>query len=48
MIWRAVLGLQVATFLALGAIFMARGNIRLGSAQLLLAAVHWIIYSGGL
>ena len=48
MIWRAVLGLQVATFLALGAYYLARGNIRLGSAQLLLAAVQWIIYSGGL
>lgn len=46
--WQAVLGVQVATFVALGAYFIAHGSARLGVAQLLLAVVQAVIYSGGL
>lgn len=42
----AVLTIQVATFVALGAMFLAAGDWRLGVAQLLLAAVQAVIYSG--
>jgi predicted membrane-bound dolichyl-phosphate-mannose-protein mannosyltransferase len=42
----AILGIQVATFIALGALFVAQGQWRLGGAQLLLAAVQAVIYSG--
>lgn len=42
-----VLAVQVATFVVLGAYFLAAGNWRLGVAQILLAAVQAIIYSGG-
>lgn len=41
-----VLGVQVVTFLALGAIFLAGGFTRLGLAQLLLALVQLVIYGG--
>jgi hypothetical protein len=40
-----VLSVQCATFVALGALFIARGDWRLGAAQLLLAAVQGVIYS---
>lgn len=46
--WTAVLGIQVSTFVALGGYFLARHNVRLGVAQLLLAVVQVVIYSGGL
>jgi hypothetical protein len=42
----ALLSVQVATFLALGAIFLHAGNWRLGTTQLLLAAVQAVIYTG--
>jgi hypothetical protein len=42
----AILGIQVVTFVALGALFIAEGQWRLGAAQLLLAAVQAVIYSG--
>lgn len=41
-----VLGIQVGTFIAFGAWFIADGQMRLGAAQLLLAAVQVVIYSG--
>jgi hypothetical protein len=47
-IWRIVLGVQVVTFACLGVYFVQRHDYRLGVAQLLLAAVQAIIYSGGL
>lgn len=43
----AVLIVQVLTFIVLGIIFTARGDWRVGSAQLLLAAVQGIVYSTG-
>ena len=43
----AILAVQVATFVALGVAFMVRGDWRLGIAQILLAAVQAVIYSGG-
>jgi hypothetical protein len=42
----ALLAIQVATFVVLGAIFLARGDWRLGVAQVLLAIVQGVIYSG--
>lgn len=42
----ALLLIQVATFVALGVLFLAAGDWRLGVAQLLLAAVQGVIYSG--
>lgn len=42
-----LLGVQVATFVGLGAVFVVRGETRLGVAQVLLAAVQAVIYSGG-
>ena len=41
----ALLAIQVATFLALGGMFLGAGSWRLGVAQLLLAAVQAVIYS---
>lgn len=43
---RVILLVQVLTFIALGIIFLTDGQWRLGTAQLLLAAVQAIIYSG--
>jgi len=43
-----ILGLQCATFVALGCYFIATGSIRIGIAQLLLCAVQAVIYSGSL
>ena len=43
----SVLVVQVVTFITLGVIFIARGDTRLGIAQLLLAAVQAVVYSGG-
>ena len=40
-----VLAVQVVTFLILGGMFIHAGNLRLGLAQLLLAAVQVVIYS---
>lgn len=37
---------QVATFLALGALFIAEGQYRLGVCQCLLAVVQAVLYSG--
>jgi len=48
MFWPAVLGVQVATFVALGVYLIATGSTRLGIAQLLLAIVQATIYSAGL
>lgn len=42
----ALITIQVATFLALGCLFLSAGDWRLGVAQLLLAAVQAIIYTG--
>lgn len=42
-----VLSLQVATFVALGVMFIAAGELRFGLAQLLLGVVQLVIYSGG-
>jgi hypothetical protein len=39
---------QVATFLGLGAHFLAIGQWRLGVCQLLLAAVQGVLYSGSM
>lgn len=39
-----ILGIQVATFVALGIYFCIAGNWRLGVAQLLLALVQAVIY----
>lgn len=41
-----VLTIQVATFIILGAMFIASGQTRLGIAQVLLAAVQAVIYTG--
>lgn len=41
-----VLAVQVATFVIIGTIFITQGQSRLGVAQLLLAAVQGVIYSG--
>lgn len=41
-----VLVIQVVTFVWLGALFFQRGDWRLGTAQLLLAVVQAVIYSG--
>ena len=48
MLWPAVLGVQVATFAVLGGYYLAHGDWRLGTAQLLLAVVQAVIYSAGL
>lgn len=40
-----VLGVQIATFLVLGAYYITTGNVHLGIAQLLLAAVQAVVYS---
>lgn len=39
-------GAQLGTFLGLGLIFIFDGQYRLGAAQLLLAVVQAIIYTG--
>jgi hypothetical protein len=41
----AILIIQAITFLALGALFLANGQPKLGIAQLLLAAVQGPVYS---
>lgn len=41
----AILAIQVATFIALGCLFLSQGNWRLGTAQILLALVQGVIYS---
>lgn len=48
MILNVLLTIQVATFLGLGAHFLSAGDWRLGTAQLLLAAVQAVIYSGSM
>lgn len=45
---QALVVVQVATFLGLGALFLVRGDWRLGVSQLLLAAVQAVIYSGSM
>ncbi len=45
---RAILVVQVSTFVALGVLFLRDGDWRLGVTQLLLAAVQGIIYSGSM
>lgn len=42
-----LLAVQVATFAVLGSVMLARGEYRLGVAQILLAVVQAVIYSGG-
>lgn len=44
----SVLVVQVATFVLLGLIFLRDGDWRLGMAQVLLAAVQAVIYSGSM
>lgn len=41
----AILAVQIATFAALGFLFILDGDWRLGVAQLLLALVQGVIYS---
>lgn len=41
-----LLSIQVFTFVALGLHFLAAGDWRLGTAELLLAGVQGVIYSG--
>lgn len=41
----AVLAVQALTFVALGAMFLKTGDLKLGAAQLLLAAVQALVYS---
>lgn len=43
---RWLIAVQVATFVLLGAVFMQQGQWRLGFAQILLAVVQAIIYTG--
>lgn len=43
-----ILAIQVASFVALGALFLVDGQVRLGIAQILLAAVQAVIYSGNM
>lgn len=43
---KVVLAIQVITFVFMGAMFIAHGQYRLGFAQLLLAMVQAVIYSG--
>lgn len=43
-----LLTVQVLTFVGLGIVFMTEGQWRLGIAQVLLAAVQAIIYSGSM
>lgn len=43
-----VLAIQDATFAVLGFSFLHKGEVRLGVAQLLLAVVQAVIYSGGI
>lgn len=40
-----ILIVQVATFVALGILFLTEGKWRLGAAQLLLAIIQGVIYS---
>lgn len=47
MIVGVILTIQVLTFVALGVCFLSIGEWRLGVAQILLAAVQGVIYSGG-
>lgn len=47
-LFQIVLAAQVVTFLALGAHFLLIGDWRLGIAQMLLAAVQAVIYSGSM
>lgn len=44
--FKLILWVQVATFVAGGVLFLRDGNWRLGVAQLLLAAVQSVIYIG--
>lgn len=41
-----LLAIQVLTFVVLGGLFLADGQTRLGIAQILLAAVQGVIYTG--
>jgi len=47
-LWTLVLIVQVSTFVLLGIYFLSHGQVRLGLAQVLLAGVQAIVYSGGL
>ena len=44
--FRLILWIQVCTFIACGIWFLNEGNWRLGTAQILLAAVQAVIYIG--
>jgi hypothetical protein len=48
MLQTTVLIIQIATFVALGCMFLATGDWRLGAAQLLLALVQGVLYSGSM
>lgn len=41
----ATLAIQAITFVALGLYFLSHGHVKLGAAQLLLAAVQGLVYS---
>lgn len=41
----SLLAIQVLTFVALGAMFIRDGQVKLGLAQLGLAGIQWLIYS---
>lgn len=43
-----ILAIQVLTFVALGVIYLCQGEWRLGSAQILLAIVQAVIYTGSM
>lgn len=43
-----ILGIQVLTFVALGVVYLCQGEWRLGAAQILLAAVQAVIYTGSM
>lgn len=44
MIW-AILAVQLCTYVALGALFYAAGNWKLGTAQLLLTGVQALLFT---
>lgn len=41
-----ILSIQVVTFVVLGCMFLHAGDWRLGTAQLLLAIIQAVLYSG--
>jgi hypothetical protein len=45
---QALLAVQIFTFVCFGVISLRNGETRLGVAQLLLAVVQYVIYSGSM